>query len=304
VENLVRYSLGARHTVEWPRDAGTAMAEGLGIMDMVMNPEASVEDAAEAASRLYALAMSIANVVEDEAEGEWDEVEAIPPDAMPMPMGGEDSEQMMPPQGGEGDGDEQEEEYSSPQPVDFRGDFKPEMVQLLMKLRDNADFSDGDQMSPQQMTPEQLKELLEKSAEIDLDSIEDGELDATTGMFLANLMKEARSSPHPDQDPQSGKSQNDNSTGEGEDEQSLEQIVTVYYYDEWDFRAQDYKPRWCAVKETTLAPGSDDFYEKTLRDHAGLVAQTRKQFELMKPEMFRKLKRLPDGEDIDLDAAI
>jgi len=305
VENLVRYSLGGRHMVEWPRDGGTVMAEGLGLMDLIMQPDATVEDAAEVAVRMYALAMSIANVVDDESEGEWDEVESIPPDAIPMPMGGQPDENAMPPQGGESeDGEDGEEEYSSPQPVDFRGDFKPEMVQLLTKLREGGDMSEGDQLSPQALTPEQLKELLEKSTEIDLDHMEDGELDATTGMFLANLMKEARSSPHPDQDKQSGKTQNDNSTGEGEGEQPLEQLVTTYYYDEWDFRAQDYKPRWCAVKETTLAPGNDDFYERTLREHAGLVAQTRKQFELMKPEMFRKIKRLPDGEDLDIDAAI
>ena len=64
------------------------------------------------------------------------------------------------------------------------------------------------------------------------------------------------------------------------------------------------KPRWCAVKESKLEQGDDDFYESVLRDHAGLVAQTRKQFELMKPEMFRKIKRLPDGEDFDLDSAV
>jgi nitric oxide reductase activation protein len=58
------------------------------------------------------------------------------------------------------------------------------------------------------------------------------------------------------------------------------------------------------VKESKLEEGEDNFYENALREHAGLVTQTRKQFELMKPEMFRKLKRLPDGEDIDLDAAI
>ena len=34
------------------------------------------------------------------------------------------------------------------------------------------------------------------------------------------------------------------------------------------------------------------------------MTQTRKQFELMKPEMFRKIKRLYDGEEFDLDAAI
>jgi nitric oxide reductase activation protein len=122
-------------------------------------------------------------------------------------------------------------------------------------------------------------------------------------MFLSNLRKEA-GTPTSDKDAKSGEPTSDDSTGAGDGEEPLKPIVTVYYYDEWDFRAQDYKPRWCAVKESKLEQGEDNFYEETLRQHAGLVTQTRKQFELMKPEMFRKIKRLPDGEDIDLDAAI
>ena len=38
-----------------------------------------------------------------------------------------------------------------------------------------------------------------------------------------------------------------------------------FYYDEWDFRANDYKPRWCRVVQQTLEEGNDDFFEKTLR---------------------------------------
>ena len=37
---------------------------------------------------------------------------------------------------------EEEESYESPQEVEFRGDFKPELVQLLNKLR--MDGSEGD----------------------------------------------------------------------------------------------------------------------------------------------------------------
>jgi len=165
-----------------------------------------------------------------------------------------------------------------------------------MKLRDDAMQGDAGEMSPAQLTPEQLAELLEKSAEIDLDALMEGDLDATTGMFMSNLMKEA-GTPSSEKDGKSGEPTTDDSTGSGDGEEPLKPIVTIYYYDEWDFRAQDYKPRWCAVKESKLEEGADNFYEDTLHEHAGLVAQTRKQFELMKPEMFRKLKRLPDGED-------
>ncbi|MGE3076757.1 MAG: nitric oxide reductase activation protein NorD [Dehalococcoidia bacterium] len=302
VENLVRASLDGVDAVRWPKDRAEVMARALGLLKAVQSPESIVEDAAEATLALYEIAISIPNIFEDMEEGEWDSVEPMEAgQAMPMEggeSGGEGSQMQL----GSSEGGEGEADYESPQEIDFRGDFKPELVDLLMKLKENAQMGEGGEMSPVPLTPEQLAELLAKSVEIDLDAMYDGDLDASTGMFMSNLMKEA-GNPASEKGDQ-GQPTSDNSTGAGEGEEPLIPIVTVYYYDEWDFRAQDYKPRWCAVKESKLEEGEDNFYENALREHAGLVAQTRKQFELMKPEMFRKLKRLPDGEDFDLDAAI
>ena len=302
VENLVRFSLDGSDAILWPPSRSAEMARSLGILERLRLPQASVQDTAEATLVLYAIAREIPNVVDqDLLDEDWENVEALDDgESMPMELGeggGDGAQAQM------GQADGSEEDYDSPQEIDFRGDFKPELVQLLMKLREDALQGQAGEMSPAQLTPEQLAELLEKSAEIDLDALMEGDLDSTTGMFLSNLMKEA-GTPTSDKDAKAGEPTSDDSTGAGEGEEPLKPIVTVYYYDEWDFRAQDYKPRWCAVKESKLEQGEENFYEETLRQHSGLVTQTRKQFELMKPEIFRKLKRLPDGEDIDLDAAI
>ena len=37
----------------------------------------------------------------------------------------------------------EEQPYDSPDPVDFRGDFKPELVQLLMKLKGETGSGDA-----------------------------------------------------------------------------------------------------------------------------------------------------------------
>jgi len=302
VENLVRASLDGLHRVRWPRERADEMSRALGILRAVQQPAATVEDAAEAALALYEIAIAIPNIREDLDPADWDSVEPMEAgQAMPMEAAGEEGGQGTQAQlGGSGEG---EEGYESPQEIDFRGDFKPELVDLLMKLRENAQGGQAGKQQTVPLTPEQLAELLAKSVEIDLDAMDEGDLDASTGMFLSNLLKEA-GTPASEKGEQGGQPTSDQSTGEGEGEEPLKPVVTVYYYDEWDFRAQDYKPRWCAVKEAKLEEGDEDFYEKALREHAGLVAQTRKQFELMKPEMFRKIKRLPDGEDFDLDAAI
>ncbi len=302
VENLVRASLDGADAVLYPKARADEMAQGLGLLLAVNSEAANVVDSAEATLRLFRLAAAVPNSKDDDEDGEWENVEPMDgAQEMAMDgggeMGGEGGEMQM------GDVAPGEDEYRGPEDVDFRGDFKPELVQLLMKLREDAKGGDAGQQSPTPLTPEQLQELLEKSAEIDLDSLMEGDLDNTTGQFLSNLMKEA-GTPSGDKENKKGDPQGDNSTGAEEGEESLAPVVTVYYYDEWDFRAQDYKPRWCAVKESKLEQGDENFYENTLREHAGLVAQTRKQFELMKPELFRKIKRLPEGEDFDLDLAI
>jgi nitric oxide reductase NorD protein len=77
-----------------------------------------------------------------------------------------------------------------------------------------------------------------------------------------------------------------------------------YLYDEWDFRASDYRLRWCRVHEIPLAEGTPEFYEATLDEYAQLLAQIRGRFEQLNPRSPRKVKRLHDGEDIDLDLLI
>ena len=299
VENLVRVSLDGADAVRWPAGRAEPMAGGVAIVQRLAAAGATAEDAAEAALRLYRLAMGIRNERDEDGES-WDALPEMDEDSLDLDMSGLGGEGAPLDLGEPPDG---ETGYESPQEIDFRGEFKPELVQLLMKLRDGAETGDAGQLSPDQLTEEHLRELLEKSAEIDLDALLEGDLQQTTGMFLSNLLKEA-GSPTLDGDVQTDQPLSDLSTGADEGEEPLAPVVTTYYYDEWDFRAQDYKPRWCAVKEAALEEGGEEFYEETLREYASLVAQTRKQFELMKPELFRKIKRLSDGEDVELDPAI
>jgi len=50
--------------------------------------------------------------------------------------------------------------------------------------------------------------------------------------------------------------------------------------------------------------GDLTFYRDTLANHAGLLQRIRREFEQVAPETHRKEKRLPEGTDHDLDAAI
>src|SRR5690606_5352704 len=107
-----------------------------------------------------------------------------------------------------------------------------------------------------------------------------------------------------DQDQDGAGDPESDSGGGGGDEGELAPEIHYFLYDEWDFRAGDYRPRWARVGERFSEESDNDFYDETLRKYHGLVLETRRQFELMRPESFRKLKRLEDGDELDLDLAI
>ena len=297
LENLVRASLDGVRTIVWPQGLASVLGEALRLLDAMRQQSkngkgvATVEDAAECTLLLYDLVLRVPNLSPESIEEmDWEEMtEDSLAVTLSTPGGGESEAPAMP--SGE------EASYESPQPVDFRGDFKPELVQLLMRLRLKEGQEGPGELSP--LTAEQLRELLEKSVEISIDAQAEGDLASTIGLFLTNLEKEA-GTPIPEKKIPSKDGTPLSEAGE-EDDAELPQEVKAFYYDEWDFRAADYKPRWCCVRERPLEEGTGEFYEQALREHAALVAETRRQFELLKPEHFRKIKRLHDGEDFDLD---
>ncbi|MEX2245454.1 MAG: VWA domain-containing protein [Dehalococcoidia bacterium] len=292
VENLVRASLDGAHTMVWPGALRPLLARALDALFSVKAKRTTVEDAAEATLQLYDVVRSVPNIPPQQLEDmDWETITEESMQLMMSQAGGDSDAPPMP--GGE------EADYQSPDAVDFRGDFKPELVQLLMRLRLKEGESADGALSP--LTQEQLRELLEKSVEISVGAMAEGDLASTIGLFLSNLEKEA-GTPIPDQQME----MKDGTPGaeEAEDDEELPVEVKFFYYDEWDFRAADYKPRWCRVQERLLEEGGDEFFEEALREHAALVNETRRQFEMLKPEMYRKLKRLLDGEEFDLDAVI
>ncbi|MXZ39396.1 MAG: hypothetical protein F4230_02740 [Holophagales bacterium] len=88
----------------------------------------------------------------------------------------------------------------------------------------------------------------------------------------------------------------------------------VFYYDEWDHELAGYRRRWCHLREKAIEPldppsnGSaappERFVDETRRHHADLLRRVRKQFELLKPEEFRRRRRLIEGEELDLDRVV
>ena len=89
----------------------------------------------------------------------------------------------------------------------------------------------------------------------------------------------------------------------------------VVYYDEWDHELAAYRRRWCHLREKALEPlaapptaatpqVAGRFVDETRRRHADLLWRVRRQFELLKPVEFRRVRRLIEGEELDLDRVV
>ncbi|MDA1257758.1 MAG: hypothetical protein O3C10_07930, partial [Chloroflexi bacterium] len=308
VEFIVRLSLRQSGTIKVPKEFTDAAQQIRRLVDMLSQVGATVEDSAEAATRVYALIADVPNNTIPEEDFEDIDLDDEIPDEEE-----ENTEEILQMFGGEGEssGDEpadssqqedqeftDEESYDSPEDVDYRGEFKPEMAQLLSQLSMDASDFDGE---PEPITQEQLEELLQNSAELEQGEMEEGE-DGQQNMdeMLQNLMKEMQQ-----RDPDNQQFGDGPLVHVPEEGGPLEATEPgSFVYDEWDFRANDYKPRWCVVHEKEMAEGETQFYQDTLADHSALVREIHRQFELVMPEMYRKVKRLEDGEEFDLDAVI
>lgn len=311
VEFIVRLSLRQTGTIKVPK-AYTDIAQQIRrIIDTLTDITATVEDSAEASARIFALIADVPNNTIPEEEFEDVDLD----DEIPDEEEEENTEEILQMFGGEGEsgGDESadsgeqmdeqeftdEESYDSPEDVDYRGEFKPEMAQLLSQISMDAMDFDGE---PEPITQEQLEELLQNSTELEQGEMEEGEEGQQQQMdeMLQNLMKEMQQRDPDNQ--QFGDGPLVHVPEEGGPLEASE--PNTFVYDEWDFRANDYKPKWCVVHEKEMAEGEPQFYQDTLNDHSALVREIHRQFELVMPEMYRKVKRLEDGEEFDLDAVI
>ncbi len=319
VEFMIRVSLDQVDDMIVPAEHKDAARKLRRLIRKITSIDAIVEDAAEASIRAYSILIDIDN---DELDD--DEFEQLEPEEEEDSSGSDDEDVVDPEEviqqfmgqpspEGEGEGDKEEgtgeqefegegeEDYSSPQEVDYRGEFKPELSQLLsqMQMMESGEMTEHGEMEP--ITQEQLEEMMKNAPEMEMEQTEGEEGgDQQVSEMIENLMKELQKRDPENQQFQPGPSQH-------VDEDGGPLTATepdTFTYPEWDFRANEYKPDWCMVHEKIMADGEPNFFRETLAENQGLVAQIKRQFELVIPEMYRKQKRLEDGEEHDLDAVL
>ena len=90
---------------------------------------------------------------------------------------------------------ESAEPATGTEPVPYRGEVKPELIQKKMRLQELAEALQALEQGLNPLSPEALQELL-KQGDIDIKSLQAGDLTSTSGLFVTNL--EGREGMEPD----------------------------------------------------------------------------------------------------------
>jgi nitric oxide reductase NorD protein len=302
LEFMIRRSLGkARESIRVPAaHSDTAIAIDR-CLQTVACRDATVEDAAEASLRIYGLLSKVPNDNIDAAQfstlavtdPQLNGSNLLMESGHSVNLEDVDLERRF---SGRGSYADRGKGYSSPQGVDYRGEFNPELAQLLSQAQPRS------REQRKNLTPEQLAQLLRNPRpghSQDKDDDSDGQ-NPRIDQRVQNLLRELD---RRDPGKQSAQSRPASEVDEDAGPLTANQPDT-FIYDEWNVFAAQYRSRWCKVHEKVMGVGDMNFYRETLLSYAALLHHIRREFEQIVPELYHKEKRLPDGADHDLDAAI
>jgi len=90
---------------------------------------------------------------------------------------------------------------------------------------------------------------------------------------------------------------------EGTDGSQASSTFSFFTYPEWDFRRQDYRLKWCTIKEMTAKGASGSFVQDVIRRYRGQINNLRRQFEMIRQD-HSVLKRQKEGQEIDIDSFV
>jgi nitric oxide reductase NorD protein len=271
-----------------------------GVAARVRQPRATVYDSAVATVEVYRLLAQLPNVrvaALDDASVDGEVVTLG--EAWSKEAAMEAFHDMMPsiPTG-------EEVAYQSPEPLPHQGEFKPDLIQRKLKVKELSDKLEQLAKTVSPISPELLRELLEQGLDIDIRGTVAQEQDETSGLFVSDLedkgiaerVEPRQTQPNPDHERIRDQL--------SEELKQLDGGEVVYRYDEWDYLMRDYRVHWCLLREKLVEGEEEGFVAGVLQEDAALISQIRRQFQWLKPEMFKKLKRRDHGEEIDIDAAV
>ncbi|KXF80719.1 Rubisco activation protein CbbO [Enterovibrio coralii] len=82
------------------------------------------------------------------------------------------------------------------------------------------------------------------------------------------------------------------------------QISAPFYYSEWDYTSNSYKPNWVTLTERSVTKSTNKDIDSLLSKHKTLQRKLRAMIEALQPKGLIRLRKQYEGDSLDLDAAI
>ena len=294
VELLLRYSLNQKDKLYSLIKNVSEAKNILSILDQIKNPNAIVEDSSEATLRIYSV---IASIDQNDNASQWQDIS----DQLNEEFTSIDESEVFKQLSSDQSDTSEENDYEKMQDVEYRGDFKPEIGQLITDIQ--SQLEDPQEEDSDKITQEMLQSALDRNADIQGDDSND--LSDGLKAMIQKLSMEMMNQEQFHSDPNKKFSDQSSNPDLSDNDQSLEiKEEGSFLYDEWDFKVGDFRVDWCLVKEKLISEGTSEYYDQILHEYSSMVTKIKRQFEQITPEMYRKVRKLDDGEEIDIDDVI
>ncbi|HEX7155693.1 MAG TPA: nitric oxide reductase activation protein NorD [Burkholderiaceae bacterium] len=77
-----------------------------------------------------------------------------------------------------------------------------------------------------------------------------------------------------------------------------------HHYPEWDYQIQAERPRWVTVIEPRAPEGEPAAIDAVLTRHKPIAGRLKRVIEALQPQGVQRLRRLEEGDEVDLNAAV
>jgi nitric oxide reductase NorD protein len=149
------------------------------------------------------------------------------------------------------------------------------------------------------LTPEEIRELIEHGVDLRVSSLH-GDQTPSLGLYITTLLGKLAG----DDADELRRALASDDPGAVRAWLASQRGNRAFFYDEWDYRISDYRRRWCRLTEHEIAGDGGAFFHRIVAKSRDLLDSVRREFRMMRPEQFRKVRGMQHGDDFDLNALV
>ena len=149
------------------------------------------------------------------------------------------------------------------------------------------------------LTPEEIRDLIERGVDLRV-SPAHGDQTPSLGLYITNLLGKLAG----DVADELKRALASDDRGAVRAWLAAQRGNRAFFYDEWDHRIGDYRRRWCRLTEQDIPGDGGAFFGRIVSSSRDLLDSVRREFRMMRPEQFRKVRGMQHGDDFDLNALV